>query len=414
MPEIVELIAPKKPLKATILLPASKSISNRILVLEAISAGLVKGIGYSDADDTMNLSRCLSTLETSMNVGSGGTTLRFLLAFLASKPGYIGEIYGSDRLMERPIEPLIQALNDLGGNVSVVDSNGSKRIRIVGTQLSGGKIQLHRSESSQFASALLLVAPTMKQPLELILPDKFPSSKYLDMTIQIMVECGFDVHLKGKVVYAGSVFPERIHTIEIEKDWSAASYWFGFVALLPKSKLELPGLKEQSNQTDSIVPQIFTLLGVQSRFENNILHIEHSENYSEQVGIDVSDFPDLFPTIAIVSAGLRMQSMFNGLATLRVKESDRVKAVCQELLKLDVISEMIEDDVLIMDARNLKTERTIIFETYDDHRIAMACAMLSATIWKAVLRDPYVVSKSYPTFWSSLSSAGLSVIEFES
>jgi 3-phosphoshikimate 1-carboxyvinyltransferase len=414
MPEIVELIAPQSPLNGTIQLPASKSISNRIMILEAISNGVVKGIGYSDADDTVNLSQCLSTLKPSMNVGSGGTTLRFLLAFLAAKPGYVGEIYGSERLMERPIEPLIKALNDLGGDVSIVQSNGDKRIRIVGRQLLGGKIQLSRSESSQFASALLLVAPAMKLPLELELPDEFPSSKYLDMTIQLMVDCGFDVSKKHQVVYVNPVVPQAVIKYEIEKDWSAASYWFGLVSLLPKSNLVLPGLKMISTQADSIIIQLFNLLGVESSFVSGVLHIKHSDCKTEQLGIDVADFPDLFPTIAVVCSGLRLKCMFTGLVTLRVKESDRVQAICTELLKLNVQTELIEEDLLVMDARKLKKEKTVIFETYDDHRIAMACSILCASIWKVVIRDPKVVSKSYPSFWTDLFSAGLSVTEFDS
>lgn len=414
MPEIVELIAPQSPLKATIELPASKSISNRILILEAISGGLVKGIGYSDADDTQNLNQCLSTLGSSMNVGSGGTTLRFLLAFLASKPGYRGEIYGSERLMERPIEPLVKALNDLGGNVSVVQSNGKKRIRIIGTQLSGGKIQLSRSESSQYASAILLVAPTMKLPLELELPDEFPSSKYLDMTIQLMVDCGFGVSKKQEVVHVKLGKPKLEINYEIEKDWSAASYWFGLVALLPNARLSLPGLKPHSLQTDSVVIQLFAMLNVKASFINSVLTLEHLQGNSKELGIDVADFPDLFPTLAIVCSGLRMQCLFTGLSTLWVKESNRVQAICDELRKLNVKTEMIEEDVLKLDARMLRTEKTVIFETYEDHRIAMACSVLCASIWKVIVRNPHVVSKSYPAFWSDLISAGIFVTEFES
>lgn len=414
MPEIIELIAPSIPVQAKVQLPASKSISNRVLILEAISNGLIQGVGHSDADDTQILKRCLQQPQSDMHVGSGGTTLRFLLAYLASLPGYEGEIYGSERLMERPIDTLLTALADLGASITKTGSGSTKKFRIQGQKLRGGTVHLAASESSQFASALVLIAPRMDKGLDLFLPEDLPSRKYLDMTLSIMQQCGFKLSSSLNHIRVEPTLPTRAKVVEIEKDWSAASYWFGLVALLPAAKFTLPGLHLKSSQTDSISNEVFALLGVKTSVVQGEFVIEKSGIAAEQLAIDVSDFPDLFPTLVTVCAGLRLKCMFTGLQTLRVKESDRVAAVCEELTKINVHHRMIHDDLLLIDGKWMTSNKTVIFESHDDHRIAMAFALLSAVIWKVVVRDPHVVSKSYPSFWKELSSAGIGVREFES
>jgi 3-phosphoshikimate 1-carboxyvinyltransferase len=414
MPEIVELIAPSIPILARIQLPASKSISNRMLILEAISDGLVKGIDHSNADDTQILKRCLEKPSPSMHVGAGGTTLRFLLAYLASKPDYTGEILGSDRLMQRPIDSLIQALTDLGATISKEDIDGSTKLRVKGTKLRGGTVHLAPSESSQFATALLLIAPSMELGLDLFLPKDFPSRKYLDMTLALMQQCGFKVSQTRNHIRIEPGMPLKKCEITIEKDWSSASYWFGIAALMTSAKFTLPGLNLNSIQTDSIAIHIFSFLGVKSTVIRGELVIEKSSKCVEQLGIDVSDFPDLFPTIAMVCAGLRMKCLFTGLKTLRVKESDRIAAICSELEKMKVKHNLLNLDLLEIDGRQMLSSKTVVFESHDDHRLAMSCAMVSAVIWKVVIRDPHVVSKSFPAFWTELSSAGFGVREFES
>ncbi|MEX1189578.1 MAG: hypothetical protein WED33_09990 [Bacteroidia bacterium] len=413
MPELVELISPVVSPRVKIELPASKSLSNRILILEAVTNGLVKGIGYSDAEDSRNLKRCIEEKSTEMYVGEGGTTLRFLMAFLAATVNYEGVLRGSDRLMKRPVDALVLALNSLGAEVEIVNKDKEISISISGKSIRGGELELAPSESSQFASALLLAAPLFEQGLHLKLPKDFPSVSYLLMTVKLMQACGFDISVnKHEVNFnISSLKPVEI---KIEKDWSSASYWYGIVSLLKGSRIELEGLGIDSLQGDASCVDVFKFFGVKTTETESGIVISNEELIMHELAFDVAEFPDLFPTLAFTAAAKRMKIYFSGLSTLRVKESDRVEAVMKELAKVGVKSSLLNSDLLMIDAKELRTDRMVIFETYDDHRIAMGAAILSTVLWKAAIRNPHVVGKSYPSFWQQLSLLGFSVKEFAS
>lgn len=410
MPELIEIFAPQVPPRIEVNLPFSKSISNRLLILQAATQGAIIPVNLSDADDSRDLLRCLKDKSSVMNVGSGGTSLRFLLAYFASTPNFEGKLTGSSRLMQRPILVLISALDQLGAKVSQ-DENGD--IIISGRKLKGGPLYLPPSESSQFASALLLAGVQFSEGLELVLPHDFPSVTYLKMTVDLMRNCGFDIIINNDVVkLSPSVIDAR--EIKVERDWSSASYWFLLASLVPGTEIKLNGLTSNSLQGDSICAQLFSLLGVESTFTEDGLLIRNCSLHVSELGLDVSDFPDLFPALCFSVAGRKMKAYFSGLKTLAVKESNRVEAVALELNKLNIECKLIEDDLFMVDARGLRTDKTIIFETHDDHRMAMCAGVMSSILWKAAVREPQVVTKSYTHFWQHLATAGFSIRELES
>lgn len=410
MPELIEVIAPLVSPRIEVSLPFSKSISNRLLILQAATNGAIIPINLSDADDTRALQRCLKDSSSTMNVGAGGTSLRFLLAYFASISNFTVKLSGSSRLMMRPISALISALNQLGAKVSK-DENGD--IRVTGQSLKGGRLHLKKSESSQFASALLLAGVQFSEGLELFLPDEFPSISYLNMTVDLMRNCGFDINRMNNVV---KLNPSALSSkqVEVERDWSSASYWYLLASLVPGTEIKLNGLTLNSLQGDALVVHLFTLLGVKSTFTEDSLLIRSCSSNVSEFGLDVSDFPDLFPSLCFSVAGRRMKAYFSGLKTLGVKESNRIEAVTKELIKINVKCSLIEDDLFLVDATELRTDKTVIFETYDDHRMAMCAGILSSILWKVAVREPDVVTKSYPEFWQHLAHAGFSIDELES
>jgi 3-phosphoshikimate 1-carboxyvinyltransferase len=409
MPELLEIIGPPGRVKARITLPLSKSMCNRAIMLMAATRAAIKPDAVSDADDSQILFKAVSNPADQINVGAGGTTLRFLLPYLAALPGYTGIVKGSARLMQRPHKSLLDALSALGADIQSIDSG----FKIKGKELEGGSISLGNSESSQFASALLLAAPMMKKGICLQLPPNMPSPPYLRMTVDMMQKAGFEIQMQDNQVEVkpGMGFPGMIH---IERDWSAASYWYGIAALKPQSEILLCDLSLNSVQGDANCADIFGLIGVDTKQVDDGLLLTSKPATEFPLHFDVSNTPDLFQTLCFTLSGLRKKFSMSGLSTLRVKETDRIAAVQSQLLKVNVNSVFLNSDTLLFDARHIRTEATTIFESFDDHRMAMSAAVLSSVLWKAAIRDPFVVSKSYPFFWNDLSKAGFSVRELES
>jgi len=409
MPELVEIIAPSGRIKTRVELPLSKSMCNRAIMLMAVTKGAIKPDAISDAEDSQLLLQAVSQPSESIFVGAGGTTLRFLLPYLSALPGYEGLVKGSERLMQRPFKSLLDALLALGADIEYSQAG----FRIKGKELEGGSVYLDNSETSQFASALLLAAPGMRKGIDLHLPSDLPSLSYLRMTVDMMLKAGFDVSVTDRQISVkpGLVKPSIIH---IERDWSAASYWYGIAALKSESQILLSDLTLVSSQSDALCADIFNLIGVSTTEVNEGLLLCSKPAKDFSFHYDVSETPDLFQTLCFTLSGLRKQFSFSGLSTLRVKETDRIAAVQSQLLKLNVSSRFLNSDTLLFDARHIRTEATTIFESFDDHRMAMSAAVLTSVLWKAAIRDPFVVSKSYPSFWNDLSKAGFSVRELES
>jgi len=402
MQPTIELVSKSSSISGTVDLPASKSISNRLLIIEAISNGDIRGIGYSDASDTQILKELITQLPTSANAGAGGTTFRFFLAFLASLDGYEGVLSGSERLMERPVAPLVDALRLLGADIQYLHKEGFAPLIIRGKKLKGGKIPIEASTSSQFLSALLLVAPLMENDLELEPQGQIISQPYLQMTIDLMMQCGFHIEQSETSICVQPYIPTKSMEIDIEKDWSAASYWYSMVALSHDADITLSGLHLNSIQGDVQCAEIFEELGVETVETDSGIRLVKSQVKQTDLFIDFIKTPDLFQTYAVTASALKLNLHFSGLQSLRLKETDRIWAVCNELSKMGVEFTHPAPHEVNINPQNFRFDQSYSIETYEDHRMAMAFAPLVLKLPSLTIRDPNVVEKSYPTFWADI------------
>jgi 3-phosphoshikimate 1-carboxyvinyltransferase len=338
-------------------------------------------------------------LPKSANAGAGGTTFRFFLAYLASLDGYQGVLSGTERLMERPVAPLVDALRLLGADIDYQQKEGFAPLIIRGKQLKGGKIPIDASMSSQFLSALLLVAPLMENDLVLEPQGQIISQPYLQMTIDLMLQCGFYIEQSETSIRVQTYFPTKSMEIAIEKDWSAASYWYSMVALSNYADINLSGLHLNSIQGDVQCAEIFEELGVETVETDSGIRLEKTQVKQTDLFIDCIKTPDLFQTYAVTASALKLNAHFSGLQSLRLKETDRIWAVCNELSKMGVEFTYPAPHELIINAQNFRFDQSYSIETYEDHRMAMAFAPLVLKIPRLIIQHPNVVKKSYPSFW---------------
>ncbi len=400
-------------IRSEAVLPGSKSISNRLVILEAVSGGKVKGLDHSAADDTLNLQQSIRNLSGNVNAGAGGTTFRFLLAYLAAKDGYEGMIGGTPRLNKRPVKPLVDALNALGADITYEEEYGFPPLRVKGRKLSGGSISIDGSISSQFLSALLLVAPTMKNGLELIPQRKIISFPYLKMTAEILNRCGISCTVSHKGVRVNSSSFSEV-SIPVERDWSSASYWYNFAALSGKgAEISLPGLRTVSLQGDSLIAAVYEFYGIETKESPAGIIIKNRGIESFHLGFDFTDQPDMAQTIAVTASGSRTHAMLYGLETLRNKETDRIQALRAELAKFGVKTTEPGNGILETEARSAHFTGDIRIGTYEDHRMAMAFSALVLKCGTLGIENPEVVLKSYPGFWKDVEAAGISVTTVE-
>ncbi len=419
-------------IEVTVALPSSKSESNRALIIRAISEGNVKIKNLSVAEDTLIMERLLNTIfEYSgdyvssqnpaaspepcfLDVGAAGTVMRFLTAFLSVQPGDF-VLTGSPRMQKRPVGLLVEALRELGASINYMSGKGYPPLRIQGrAALAGGRVTIPGTISSQYISALLMIAPRFTSGLELEITGKPASGPYIQMTLDMMTAAG--VSSNGDLASGLISIPEQSYkntTIEIESDWSSASYWFSIAALSTRSTVFLKGLKENSLQGDRQVCRIMEFFGVEHEFRNGGLAIhKNASSLPRDQGVvplfDFSECPDLAQTVIACAAGLGVNGSFTGLETLRIKETDRIMALDTELQKLGV--RLVDSGTTFtLDLSRRSIPASVCFNTYEDHRMAMALAPLALVIPELKLEDPAVVNKSYPSFWADLSSAGFEV-----
>jgi len=412
MSETLEIAYSGLPIKAETILPGSKSISNRLLLLEYFSGNLIQGVEHSDAADTINLRNILSDLPSVADAGEGGTTSRFALTALAATPGYVGTLKGSLRLSQRPISELVDALRKLGANITYIEKQNLLPIRIIGKQLKSGSIELNGAISSQFLSALLLLGSSLPEGIEIIAKGNLVSKPYLDMSINLLKSLGFQIEMKNQVF---KLLPKKYEKekIKVEKDWSSASYWYSLTALAPIASILLKDLNLNSLQGDKLTADIFNLLGVSTTQLNDGIKLEKTNQYVNYFSFDCIDQPDIAQTLAVTITGLRIIGHLTGLKTLRGKETDRISALKHELQKMNVnVSEPNEGELLI-DARFADFSRLVIIDTYNDHRMALSFAPLVVKVYKMAIRNPKVIEKSYPSFWKDMRKASISLTEWE-
>jgi 3-phosphoshikimate 1-carboxyvinyltransferase len=396
-------------ISAAIQLPASKSISNRALILNTLSDSPYSIENLSQSDDTRIMLDVLHANGCDFNIGAAGTAMRFLTAFLSNKAGE-WTLTGTERMKNRPIKLLVDALHTLGARITYMEKEGFPPLRISGGALRGGEIRLSGSVSSQYISALLMIAPFMERGLTVHPEGEIVSAPYINLTIQLMKQFGADVVWEGQSL---RVIPGKYKPVAftVEADWSAASYWYAMAALSQQAEINLKGLFENSLQGDAAGAGLFARLGVDTRFTDEGLVLRRTGNVCKQMTYNFVDQPDLAQTFVVACTGLGVPFCFTGLQSLRIKETDRIEALKTELRKLGYLLADSRDSVLEWSGERCNSEPQPVINTYEDHRMAMAFAPLSLTRRQGIgIANPEVVSKSYPAFWDDLQTAGFGLI----
>lgn len=420
----IRLFQPVKHLRGAIALERSKSLSNRALIIRALSGNGFPLTHLSASSDTTTLERLLDQLrdtgpsrDAMLDAGAGGTTFRFLTAFLAFQPG-TQFLMGNERMRERPVGPLVDALRQLGARIDYTGEEGFPPLRIGPPEQQGrAEVAIPASVSSQFVSALLMVGPSLPQGLRLTLEGTVVSQPYISMTLALMRHFGVDAHLAGnEISVPAGVYQPR--PFDVESDWSAASYYYALAALSESCDFFLEGLQEHSLQGDSVLVKKMKAWGVDTTFEENGARLTKVKDAAPPPFIewDFLPNPDLAQTISVLCAATGTHGLFSGLETLRVKETDRVTALQEELIKVGVWLTALPARMAQRSGKAYfqqdgfaRWDGTPRFATYGDHRMAMALSILGC-LGPVCLENPGVVEKSYPGYWNDLSSLGF-VIE---
>jgi 3-phosphoshikimate 1-carboxyvinyltransferase len=378
---------PTKIVECEINLPASKSISNRLLIIQALCKEkfLIKNL--SDSDDTISLKKALNCEENIIDIGHAGTSFRFLTSFLSIQKGRKFILTGSDRMKERPIKELVNSLQELGVKIKYLEKEDFPPLKISGTDIDGKKIEIDGTISSQFISSLLLIAPNLRNGLILKIKGELVSKPYVLMTLKLMGEFGINwTWNKDVITILKQEYAAKNYTVE--SDWSAATFWFQCASLSEKCKIIISGLNEDSIQGDSACIEIFKDLGVDSLFINGNLILTKNKRISPLETYNLIETPDIYQSLKCTLFSLNKDSEFTGIQTLKNKETDRITAVENELLKLNTPK---------------------IIETYNDHRMAMSFATLSLKFGELQISNPGVISKSYPNYWKDLKKGGFKI-----
>jgi 3-phosphoshikimate 1-carboxyvinyltransferase len=378
----------------------SKSESNRLLILKYIFKN-IKIENLSNSDDTIVLKNYLESNSNLIDVHHAGTAMRFLTAYLAIQNNNSFQITGSKRMQNRPIKILVDALNILGADINYLDKIGYPPLKINGKMLLGGEISLSSDVSSQYISALMLIASSLKNGLVITLEGSVTSRPYIEMTSSILNRVGIKSSFKENKISIQSVKLLEKSIQKVESDWSSLSYFYSIVALSKYSELNIGSYNINSIQGDKKLVEIYQNFGVQTSFLNDIITIKKTESkdLNKSLKLDLSDTPDIAQTIAVTCFGLGLSCDLHGLHTLKIKETDRLEALKVELTKMGAIVSITKDSFHLTKSSEIKSNITI--ETYNDHRMAMAFTPL-AICKPIIINNPDVVSKSFPDFWDHL------------
>ena len=405
----IKVTAPAK-IHTTIQLPSSKSISNRALIINALGNGTHYPENLSDCDDTRVMIRALNDDKETIDIMAAGTAMRFLTAYLSVTPG-TRIITGTERMQQRPIQVLVNALRELGADIEYVANDGFPPLRITGRELRKDTISLPGNVSSQYISALLMIAPVLTNGLTIRLTGDIISRPYINLTLQLMND--FGVRAEWTDDHRLKVEPQAYHSTPfyVESDWSAASYWYQIVALSKEAEVTLPGLFKDSYQGDSQVAGIFRSLGVETIYKDKTVILKKNGKSVERLDYDFINQPDLAQTFVVTCALLNIPFRFSGLQSLKIKETDRMAALITEMRKLGYILHETDGSVLSWEGERCTTEEHPAIDTYEDHRMAMAFAPTCLALPEILINNPQVVSKSYPRYWEDLRQAGFIIKE---
>ncbi|MDO4209541.1 MAG: 3-phosphoshikimate 1-carboxyvinyltransferase [bacterium] len=409
-------------INTSIHLPASKSISNRALVISAMAHDasgetLILPSNLSNCDDTEVIVNALKDMPEIIDIKAAGTAMRFMTAYLSLKAGETHTLTGTERMQHRPIKILVDGLRKLGANIEYVKEEGYPPLRIRGERLKGGKLEIPGNVSSQYISALLMVGPMMSDGLRLTLVGDIVSRPYIDLTLCTMRDYGASVEWTSIDTIEVKPVPYKSRPYIIENDWSAASYWYQMMALFSNDKchVQLNGLMDGSRQGDSQVKYMFSMLGVKTAFDTKeqlvptIVNLSSHDRTIQRMDFDFTHQPDLAQTLIATCLACGLHFHFRGLASLKIKETDRIMAMKREMKRLGYIIHDYNDCELRWDGERCLPEDDAVIRTYDDHRMAMSIAPMSIVHGPLIIDSPEVVSKSYPHYWHDLASAGFDI-----
>ena len=406
---MIKISSKSKTISGSINLEASKSISNRLLIIRELCDNKFNIENLSNAKDTRILTKILNDFKSQKDIDckDAGTALRFALAFLATKDGN-WVVSGSKRMHERPIKPLVDCLLELGTEIKYLNKNGFPPIEIKGGELKSEKLIIKGNISSQFISALLMIAPKLENGIHLEIVSKVLSKPYIKMTLELMSEFGINYSWKNNLIkiekqsYIGK-------KMMVENDWSAASFWYSFVALSKTGQIEIPKLNKSSIQGDSILSEIFSNLGVKTSFKKNSIILSRNSKLVKELNLDLSNYPDLGLPLIVTCSGLGIKAHLKGLKNLQIKESKRLEVIQKELKKFNINTQIDNSSISIKENQKIE-QPTSIIDCHNDHRIPMSIAPLSMKINCISFENKNVVNKSYPDFWKDLEIAGISCV----
>lgn len=387
-----------------VFIAGSKSESNRLLILQKLFHDItIKNV--SDSDDTHFLQKALYSEEYTINIGHTGTAMRFLTAFYASQKNNVVVLSGSERMHNRPIKILVKALKDLGADISYVQKEGYPPLKITGKELTKSRVQISGNTSSQYISALLLIAPSLKEGLRIDLLGEITSVPYINMTLSLLHKLGIETCFEDQIIQVQPFKNLEQQTFVVESDWSSASYFYSIVAFSDiGSEIRLSSFKKESLQGDSVLANIYEFFGVKTIFEENTILLTKVEvHHKESLILDLNKAPDIAQTVAVTCFGLGISCELTGLHTLKIKETDRLEALQVELTKLGAIISVSTHSLQIKSSKKINSNISI--ETYNDHRMAMSFAPLAMRTSIEIL-DADVVTKSYRNFWKDLQQIG--------
>ena len=391
-------------LSTDITITGSKSESNRLLLLKALFSSIeIQNI--SNSDDSQHMLKALSSEATTIDIHHAGTAMRFLTAYFATLEGKRTLLTGSKRMQERPIKILVETLRDLGANIDYANQEGYPPLIILGKRLLKNEVRIKANVSSQYISALLLIATKLEKGLKLYLDGKITSVPYIKMTLSLLEKIGVETSFEGQTIHVKPYLETDSKTITVESDWSSASYFYSIVAFSPiGTQVRLSTYKKDSLQGDAVLKEIYNQMGVETTFEDSKITLKKINNFlPESIDIDLANAPDIAQTIVVSCLGLRIQCQITGLHTLKIKETDRLVALKSEIYKFGTEINISNDSLSLLNPKPLVSGA--IVETFNDHRMAMAFAPL-ALLTSFSINEAEVVSKSFPEFWANLSELG--------
>lgn len=393
-----------------IIISGSKSETNRLFLLQALYTNLkIENASNSDDSQVMKNALQLVSKSSEINVHHAGTAMRFLTSFYAIQEGLEVVISGSERMHERPIKILVDALNQLGSDISYLKEDGLPPIKIIGKKIEGSKVLIDANVSSQYITSLMLIGSSLPNGLEIQLQGTITSIPYIKMTLSVLQLVGINAEFKNNIVKISHTEKLSNNTFVVESDWSSASYFYSLLAMSKiDTQITLGYFKQNSLQGDAVLAEIYENFGVQTIFANNKIILKKVENPSiKKINLDLNNAPDIAQTIIVTCLGLGITCNLAGLHTLKIKETDRLQALKNELEKFGAEVSISDDSIQLKNIISFHTE-SIEIETYQDHRMAMAFAPL-ALKQSLIIKNAAVVSKSYPHFWNDLKTAGFSV-----